>query len=112
MIMIKTIAVYFFKLLNTKLRKHFHRFKCHLNKVNYFYRAHTAFSAKIYGNERISILCHEFKIKVEIIASQKKDDITMILINKDLEMQRLAKTNDKNRRFGVIMTPLSRRNKE
>ena len=34
-------------------------------------------SAKIYGNERISILCHEFKIKVEIIASQKKDDITM-----------------------------------
>ena len=32
-------------------------------------------------------------------------------INKDLEMQRLAKTNDKNRRFGVIMTPLSRRNK-
>lgn len=77
--MIKTIAVYFFKLLNTKLRKHFRRFKCHLNKVNYFYRAHTAFSAKIYGNERISILCHEFKIKVEIIASQKKDDITMTL---------------------------------
>ena len=33
-------------------------------------------------------------------------------INKDLEMQRLAKTNDKNRRFGVIMTPLSRRNKK
>ena len=27
-------------------------------------------------------------------------------------MQRLAKTNDKNRRFGVIMTPLSRRNKK
>ena len=79
MIMIKTIAVYFFKLLNTKLRKHFHRFKCHLNKVKYFYWAHTAFSAKIYGNERISILCHEFKIKVEIIASQKKDDITMTL---------------------------------
>ena len=32
--------------------------------------------------------------------------------SKDLEMQRLAKTNDKNRRFGVIMTPLSRRNKK
>lgn len=28
------------------------------------------------------------------------------LINKDLEMQRQAKMNDKNRRFGVIMTPL------
>ena len=37
---------------------------------------------------------------------------TQVLINKDLEMQRLAKTNDKNRRFGVNMTPLSRRNKE
>ena len=76
--MIKTTAVYFFKLLNMKWRKHFHRFRCQLNKVNYFYQAHTAFSAKIYGNERISILCHEFKIKVELIASQKKD-ITMTL---------------------------------
>ena len=75
----KNYSCQFFKLLNTKLRKHFHRFKCHLNKVNYFYRAHTAFSAKIYGNERISILCHEFKIKLEIIATQKKDDITMTL---------------------------------
>ena len=36
----------------------------------------------------------------------------LVVINKDLEMQRLAKTNDKNRRFGVIMTPLSRRNKK
>ena len=42
----------------------------------------------------------------------KEEIIHKILINKDLEMQRLAKTNDKNRRFGVIMTPLSRRNKK
>ena len=34
------------------------------------------------------------------------------LINKDLVMQTHAKTNDKNRRFGVFMTPLSRRNKK
>ena len=32
-------------------------------------------------------------------------------INKDLVLQRQAKINDKNRRFGVFMTPLSRRNK-
>ena len=34
-----------------------------------------------------------------------------IVINKALEMQRQAKINDKNRRFGVFMTPLSRRSK-
>ena len=36
----------------------------------------------------------------------------IILINKDLLMQRHAKINDKNRCFGVFMTPLSRRNKK
>jgi len=35
-----------------------------------------------------------------------------LLINKDLEMQRQAKMNDKNRRFGVIMTQLSRRSQK
>ena len=30
---------------------------------------------------------------------------------KELVMQKQAKINDKNRRFGVFMTPLSRRNK-
>ena len=34
---------------------------------------------------------------------------TWNLINKALEMQRQAKINDKNRRFGVFMIPLSRR---
>ena len=34
-----------------------------------------------------------------------------IHINKALEIQRQAKINDKNRRFGVFMTPLSRRSK-
>ena len=33
------------------------------------------------------------------------------LINKHLVMQRQAKINDKNGRFGVFMTPLARRNK-
>ena len=37
--------------------------------------------------------------------------INKILINKDLVMQRQAKINDKNRHFGVFMTPLPRRNK-
>ena len=37
--------------------------------------------------------------------------LQMILINKALEKQRQAKINDKNRRFGVFMTPLSRRSK-
>ena len=32
-----------------------------------------------------------------------------IKINKDLVMHRQAKISDKNRRFGVFMTPLSRR---
>ena len=35
----------------------------------------------------------------------------MKLINKDLVMHKQAKINDKSRRFGVFMTPLSRRNK-
>ena len=34
-----------------------------------------------------------------------------VLINKGLEMQRQAKSNDKNRHFGVFMTALSRRSK-
>ena len=38
--------------------------------------------------------------------------IIIIIINKDLVMQRHAKINDKNQRFGVFMTPLSRRNKK
>jgi len=33
-------------------------------------------------------------------------------VEKDLEMQTQAKINDKNRRFGVIMTPLSRKSKK
>jgi len=36
----------------------------------------------------------------------------MKFINKDLEMQRQAKINDKNQRFGVIMTPLSKKSKK
>ena len=35
----------------------------------------------------------------------------MFLINKALEIQRQANINDKNRRFGVFMTPFSRRSK-
>ena len=37
--------------------------------------------------------------------------ILYLVINKDLEMQRQAKISDKNRRFGVFMTPFSRRSK-
>ena len=39
------------------------------------------------------------------------EEIDKILISKDLVMQIQAKLNDKNRRFGVFMTLLSRRNK-
>ena len=38
-------------------------------------------------------------------------DLENNIIKKDLVMQRHAKINDKNRRFRVFMTPLSRRNK-
>ena len=37
--------------------------------------------------------------------------IIIIIINKDLVKQRLAKINDKNQRFSVFVTLLSRRNK-
>ena len=37
--------------------------------------------------------------------------IVSVLINNALEMQRQAKINDKNQRFGVFMAPMSRRSK-
>ena len=60
-----------------------------------------------------SILSHKCQLLQSGQGLVKGNSISFLcdFINKALEMQRQAKINIKNRRFGVFVTPLSRRSK-